>query len=191
MQRLFIAVDLAIHVVERLVLVQREWAKRLDDSVRIRWVDAENVHVTLKFLGHTEPALVPLLEEALDTLVRPLFPFEVSCQRLGAFPDARSPRILWAGLDPKGAEVMSLLQLSIEQDIASLGFPPEEREFKPHVTLGRVKSDRTYDMRSVVDELGAYDFGTSFIKDITLYESERTPNGARYTVLNRFSLGES
>lgn len=191
-QRLFIAVDLAINVVERLVLLQNEWASRFGaNDARIRWVDPENIHVTLKFLGENDPVVVPLLEAALQRLVRPLFPFEVSCQRIGAFPEPTNPRILWAGLDAKGAEVMSLLQLSIEQDIASLGFPPDQREFKPHVTLGRVKSRTAADMSGLVEELGSFDFGSSYIKDIALYESKLTPDGARYTVLNRFSLGEN
>ena len=192
MARLFIAVDLAISVVERFALLQTEWASRItDDDVRVRWVDPPNIHATLKYLGDTEASVIPLLEEALTALMRPLFPFELSCQRVGAFPDLRRPRILWAGLDPKGAEVMSLLQLSIEQDIVELGFAPEEREFHPHVTLGRVKSQRACDMRDAAREFETFDFGKSFIKDIALYESKLTPSGAEYVVLNRFSLGES
>lgn len=191
MARLFIAVDLAISVVERLALLQQEWAKRIDDDdVRIRWVEPENIHVTLKFLGETDRSVIPLLEEALAALMRPLFPFEVTSQRIGAFPDLRRPRILWTGLDPKGAEVMSLLQLSVEQDIQTLGFSPEDRDFHPHVTLGRVKSRRAYDMREIAADFEAYDFGKSFIKDVALYESKLTPQGAEYLVLNRFSLGE-
>ncbi len=190
-RRLFVAIDLAIHVVERLVLLQQEWAARVTEpEVRIRWTDAENIHVTLKFLGGTDTPIIPLVEETLDRLTRPLFPFEVGCQRIGAFPSIERPRILWAGLDPKGAEVMSLLQLTIERELAELGFAPEDRDYHPHVTLGRVKSTRAIDMTSIATDLAEFDFGKSFVKDIALYESALTPSGPRYTVLNRFSLGE-
>jgi 2'-5' RNA ligase len=191
MPRLFLAVDLAISVVERLAVLQREWSQRIDDEdVRIKWVDPANIHVTLKFLGETEKTLVPMLEEVLADLARPLFPFEVSCQRVGAFPNPRRARILWAGLDPKGAEVMALLPQAIERDLEPLGFARDAREFHPHVTLGRVKSKKRYDMSPIVDEFADFDFGQSYVKDIILYESTLTRKGAEYTVLNRFPLGD-
>lgn len=191
MPRLFIAVDLAISVVERLTLLQREWADRIDDDdVRIKWVKPANIHMTLKFLGKTEPPLVPMLEEVLADIVKPLFPFEVACQRIGAFPEPRRPRILWAGLDPKGSEVMALLPKAIERDLEPLGFARDDRDFHPHVTLGRVKSRQRCDMREIVDEFSDLDFGQSYIKDMILYESRLTGDGAVYTVLNRFPLGE-
>lgn len=192
MPRLFIAVDLSISVVERLALLQREWAAALRDAdVRISWVAPENIHLTLKFLGELGEPLVPMIEQTLATLVRPLFPFEVGCQRVGAFPDPRRPRILWAGLEDKGAEVIGLLRQAIEQDIDRLGIAPDDRPFHPHVTLGRVKSLEACDMRDLVASLGAYDFGSSFIKDIVLYESILTSSGPEYRVRNRFSLGET
>lgn len=191
MARLFIAVDLAISVVERLARLQTEWSSRIDsDDVRTKWVEPPNIHVTLKFLGETDDALVPMLDEVLEQLVKPLFPFEVGCQRVGAFPDARRPRILWAGLDQKGGEVMGLLQQTIERDIETLGFAPEDRDFKAHVTLGRVKSRQAFDMSLIIDEFSTYDFGRSYIKDLILYRSELTPSGARYDVVSRYPLGE-
>lgn len=190
MARLFLAVDLAISVVERLTILQQEWSVRIDDDdVRVKWVNPSNIHVTLKFLGETERTLVPMLEETLAELTEPLFPFEVSCQRVGAFPDPHRARILWAGLDEEGAEVISLLPQAIERELEPLGFPPDGREFRPHVTLGRVKSRKKYDMIPIVNEFAGYDFGQSYIKDIILYESELTQSGAEYTVLNRFTLG--
>lgn len=192
MARLFIAVDLAISVVERLTAVQRVWASRLDsEDVTVRWASPENLHVTLKFLGDTDEAMLPMLDDALGRLVKPLFPFEVSCQRVGAFPDMTRPRILWAGLDEKGAEVMGLLRQALERDIESLGFAPDARPYHPHVTLGRVKSKGAVDMTDLAGELGAYDFGSSYIKDIILYDSKLGPDGPQYTVRSRYPLGEN
>lgn len=189
MPRLFVAVDLSVAVVERIVASQRELASRLGD-VDVRWVAAPNIHVTLKFLGDVEEAVVPILAEALGALARPLFPFEIRCCRLGGFPDLAQPRILWAGLDGKGAEVMGLLQQTVERDLAELGFPREGREYRPHITIGRVRDSAVVDSSQIAD-LVDLDFGSGFIKDIALFESVPTRDGVEYVVRRRFSLGEA
>lgn len=191
-RRLFIAVDLSVTVVERLVRMQE--VLDLDvgelDDIEVRWTEAPNIHVTLKFLGETEATLVPLIEERLERLVRPLFPFEVQCQGLGAFPDPDRARILWAGLDPKGAEVMSLLRLTIERELEELGFAPDERDYLPHVTLGRVRSRRKADLSDVVDPYAPLRFGSCYVRDLVLFESHLSQDGPRYEILNRYQLGE-
>lgn len=188
MARLFIATDVAVAVVERLALLQSELGRRLGDDSLVRWTAPENVHVTLKFLGDVDDALVPMLSATLSDLVRPLFPFEVRCCRLGGFPNLEQPQILWAGLDDKGAEVMGLLRQTIERDLGGLGFAPDPREFKPHLTLGRARGDVE---AAGLHEFSDLDFGTSFVKDIVLFESRLTPDGATYHVRRRFPLGES
>src|SRR5690554_2341427 len=125
MKRLFIAVDLSIGVVEKLVVLQedlqRQFSARLGDGLNMRWVDAPNIHLTLKFLGETDEALLPMIGQTLAKLGQPLFPFEVECQGMGAFPDASRPRVLWAGMDTRGGEVLGLLQQAIERDLSELG----------------------------------------------------------------------
>lgn len=192
-KRLFVAVDLSIKVVERLVLVQEELADSVSkrDDVDVRWVDAPNIHVTLKFLGETDPALAELVDERLAALVRPLFPFEVRCEGLGAFPGVDSARVLWAGLDPKGAEVMGLLRLAIERELHELGFGPDEREYKPHVTLGRVRARRPADLTDEVAQFETMQIGECWVRDLVLFESILEPDGPRYAVLNRYQLGET
>lgn len=191
MSRLFIAVDLSVAVVEKLAILQAEIARRLgDDSASVRWVAAPQIHVTLNFLGDVEEPVIPMLDEVLGKLVRPLFPFEVMCCRLGAFPDLGHPRILWAGLDEKGAEVMGLLRQTIEQDLGELGFAADPREYHPHVTLGRVRSVEALDMRELAGDLTDLELGTSYIKDIALFESRLGSDGPQYIVRRRFPLGE-
>jgi len=192
-RRLFLAVDLSIAVVEKLVALQEELDERIRDDfegVRVRWTDAPNIHVTLKFLGDTEASLVSLLEETLAGLVEPLFPFEVHCRGLGVFPHPTRPRILWAGLEPEGAEVMGLLQQAIDKDLGELGFQPEEREYRPHITLGRVKTRNAPSLGPIVDTYRELTFGSSYIRDIVLYASTLTDEGPRYEVVNRFGLGD-
>ena len=174
--------------------LQRELADRtggLLQGGRIRWVDAPNIHVTLKFLGEVDDALVPMIEDRLRALTRPLFPFEVACCEVGAFPSLDRPRVLWAGLDEKGAEVMGLLRQTIERELGELGFAADERAYAPHVTLGRIKTTSAVDLNGVTQDLAKVSFGTSFLKDIVLFESRLSADGASYHVRRRFLLGEA
>lgn len=191
MKRLFIALDLAIPVVEQLVVFQEEIQEMLadQDDVRVRWTSPENIHLTMKFLGDTEEALVPMLRETLGVLVKPLFPFEVEAKGIGVFPSAKKPRIIWSGFDEQSEEVLSLLQQALERDLEELGFEKEDRPFRPHVTLGRVKSRSRPDFTDVGDDLGEQSFGKSYIKDVILYESKLGSEGPTYTVIDRFALG--
>ncbi len=191
MKRLFIALDLAIPVVERLAIFQEQIQEHIEDDqgVRVRWTSPENLHLTMKFLGDTDPALVPMLRTTLDELVTPLFPFEVEARGLGFFPGPKKPRIIWTGFDKQSAEVLSLLQQALERDLEELGFEKEHRAFRPHVTLGRVKSRKRPDFTGMAEELDPESFGKSYIKDVILYESKLRQTGPEYTVLDRFALG--
>ncbi len=192
MKRLFLAVDLNLAVVEKLARLQEEMVERIKsvEDVSLRPTNPANIHVTLKFLGDVETDLIPQLESKLTELVKPLFPFEVTCRGLGVFPKPSRPRILWAGLDEKGSEVMGLLQQAIEADFETLGFEPDERDYRPHVTLARVKGRGRVDLSEMIEEFSDLNFGSSYIRDIILYESSLRTEGAQYQVLNRFNLGE-
>jgi 2'-5' RNA ligase len=189
MKRLFIAVDLAIPVVERLAVLQRQLDERLDGGVRIKWTRPQNIHMTLKFLGDTDEAMVPMLRDVLSNLVGPLFPFEVESRGIGCFPRPDNPRIIWAGFDDDGAEVLSLLQQALERDLDELGIPKDQRAFKPHVTLGRVKSRQKPSLDHLFQGLRGTSWGNSYIKDFILFESRLDHTGATYHVLDRFPLG--
>lgn len=197
MRRLFIALDLAIGVVEQLLNVQEDFHYHLlslpgnaqTELASVRWTSPENIHLTLKFLGDTDPALIQRLSETLANLVRPLFPFEIEARGVGFFPSAQRPRIFWAGFDAQSAEVLSLLQQALERDLGELGFEPDPRDFLPHVTLGRLRADIRPDFSSFAARFEHESFGKSYVKDFVLYESMLTPNGPRYSVVNRFTLG--
>ena len=192
MRRLFVAVDLSVAVVERLAMLQQELQERIDDQfddVRLRIVDPENIHITLKFLGDTPPEMVPVLCDALHGLCEPLFPFNAECIGVGAFPKPASPRILWTGLDDESAEVLGLLQTHVERDLHELGIEKDRRDYLPHVTIARVKSRRSPCFESILTRFDDVTFGESFINDIILYESHLDHTGPRYEVIERFGLG--
>lgn len=189
MKRLFIAVDLSISVVERLAVLQQQLDERLDESVRIKWTEPKNIHLTLKFLGDTEDAAVPDLRDVLEEIVAPLSRFVVKSRGIGCFPRPEKPRIIWAGFDEDSAEVLSLLFRAVERDLGDIGIPTEERPFKPHLTLGRVKSRRKPSLNTLFDGLRDSIWGDSHVKDIALYESKLDHHGPTYEVIDRFLLG--
>lgn len=189
MKRLFIAIDLSIPVVERLAVLQQQLDERLDEGVRIKWTKPQNIHLTLKFLGDTEDSMVPMLRNVLADLVGPLFPFEVEARGIGCFPRPDKPRIIWAGFDDEGAEVLTLLQQALERDLAEIGIPKEDRAFKPHVTLGRVKSRQKPSLNELFEGHRDTSWGRSYIKDLILFESRLDHTGATYHVVERFPLG--
>ncbi len=195
MNRLFIALNLSIPVVETLVMFQHDFEERLEEEygsgVRLRMVEAANIHLTLKFLGDTPPEMVEPISDRLTEICEPLFAFEVECRALGAFPDLERPRVLWAGLDEKSSEVLKLLQRNVEEELAEIGVAKESRPFHPHITLGRVKSRQRPSLVELAKDYDDVSFGKSFIKDMVLYESHLTPRGARYEVVERFVLGGS
>ncbi|AWV89021.1 RNA 2',3'-cyclic phosphodiesterase [Bradymonas sediminis] len=194
MRRLFVALDLAIGVVEELLNIQEEFHAYLDANgdlpqTRMRWTHPENIHLTLKFLGDTDDALVSRLSDTISGLVKPLFPFEVETKGLGFFPAPELPRIFWCGFAPESAEVLALLQQAIERDLGELGFEPNERAFHPHITLGRVKSRANPNFAKFAQKYENKSFGKSYVKDFVLYESILTPKGPVYQVVERFTLG--
>ncbi len=195
MRRLFLAIDLSISVVERLLLLQHELRERVanefGEHVRLRLVEAPNIHMTLKFLGDTTPELVPRLGERMEMLCETLFPFEIECHSVGAFPDLHTPRIVWSGFDDESHEVLELLQRTVEKECSELGIAKEHRPFHPHVTVARVKSRSRPSFQQILYRYDDVRFGRSYIRDVVLYESHLDHNGARYEVVERFELGSA
>ena len=138
--RLFVALLLDTSLQE-IVAETIRTLRRLDPSSQVRWVDPGGVHLTLKFLGEVPETRVPALEGGLDGAVRGRPVPLVALTGLGAFPNARRPRVLWMGLEETGS-ALAELQVAIEAAAESLGWEREKRAFQPHLTLGRVREDR-------------------------------------------------
>lgn len=176
--RAFIAANLALPVSEEMAKVQSVLQKAKGD---IRWVKPQGFHLTFRFLGNTESTRVAPILTALRAAARLHPQFQVRTQGLGAFPSLTRPRVLWARLSGDG---LRELHTKIEAALSSCGFSPEGREFRPHITLGRVRSLRGWSQ--VLEGIKAYlqyDFGESPIDKVTLYQSDLGPGGAVYTPL--------
>jgi 2'-5' RNA ligase len=182
--RAFVAVRIDPGVAERIATAEAQ----LDDSVKgIRWVKPDNLHLTLKFLGGVSEDKIAPIADALESALRSMERFSVGCRGLGVFPDIRRPRVLWAGL--QGA-ALGRLAAAVEETLASIGFAREEREFKPHLTIGRWRdfAGRPDALSQVMERWREHDFGASEMNEVIFFQSVLKPDGAVHTPLRVFPL---
>lgn len=155
----------------------------------VGWVAPENLHLTLKFLGGVEPARLPAIAAALAQVAGRGAPFELALHGLGAFPSATRPRVFWAGVSA-GAPALDALAAQVEAALVGLGFPPEDRPFSAHVTLGRVREPRRDpSLATALDGAASLALGAFVVEGLALMRSDLSPRGARYSPLGSWSLG--
>ncbi len=189
--RTFIAIPLSEEIHAKLGGVQR-LLKRTGPEGTVRWVDPSSIHLTLHFLGDILPERVEPVRAALSVVSRNARPFEFEVGKLGAFPNASRPRVVWVGVQD-ASSWLSLLHDTVNEAMAGLGFTPEERRFSPHLTLGRVQRNAdSRDVRALGDTIAQTEIGTLGIvpaREIIFFRSILTPSGAEYTALHTFRLG--
>jgi 2'-5' RNA ligase len=183
--RTFIAVELDEDVRDRLVSLQETLARVVTD---VKWVEPENLHVTLLFLGEVDDREIPkvcrLIQAELDG--RP--PFSLSVEHVGCFGNPRRPRTLWVGVG-EGAEELIAIHAALEIPMQELGYRREERRFQPHITIGRVKGDQSSnDLANQLSRRDSWSAGAQEVSEILIMSSELTRDGPLYTVLGRAKL---
>ena len=187
--RLFVALFPPPAVVERLDEVIRPLRAEFPAGA-IRWTACEQVHLTLNFIGSVEHARVPEFERALANVIQESF--ELRAAGLGCFPDARRPKILWAGLSGE-LEPLQSLKKSLDAALGLLGWTPEAREFHPHLTIGRVQRLAESEVQALADFIAGSklsEFGTWRAHQFDLMRSELRSDGAKYSVLSSRFLEE-
>jgi 2'-5' RNA ligase len=184
MIRAFIALDLSAQVLNGLDQACRMLKQQLPDSP-VRWVVTKNIHLTLKFLGDVSEINLTALFEMLNREGERHAPFEVRVGGLGAFPSLHRPRVIWIGV--AAPPELAILQRCIDQESGRLGYQSEERDFSPHLTLGRVARSSSPDaVNSLGDALARLkigELGTCRIDGIHFYRSDLNPHGSVYTKL--------
>lgn len=185
MLRTFIAVELASAVQHAAAGLIRQLAAAGSD---VKWVEEENIHVTLHFLGDVAEEEIPQLVRPLDKAVRPLPAFPIEVRQVGAFPNVHRPRTLWLGVTD-GAEELAVVHQVLRDELAALGFRTEHRGFVPHATIGRVRGTRR--MQELAAALGSHEnflAGESLVHHVTVFSSEMRPGGSIYTPLAHIPL---
>jgi len=190
--RAFVAVELSEDVRQALAAAQRAMQRQSPSGVR--WVAPESVHLTLKFLGDVPIARLEAVTEAMRQVAAGCAPFDVTLNGVGAFPNARSPRVVWVGLAGDTAALLKLAQ-ALETALAALGFPPEGRPFSSHLTLGRARDGMTMEERQRLTALLArppqVPSAPIRVGAIALMRSVLRPSGAQYTRLAEARLGSA
>jgi 2'-5' RNA ligase len=152
---------------------------------RLRWLAPEALHFTLQFLGAVEQERIAVLERAVTDVAKSHAPFEAQLGTAGTFGNARRARLLWLGL-VRGAEPMTALAASLQDALAPLGFPAEQRAFVAHLTVARAREP--LDLRAAV---AAFQLAVPAmrVERVALMRSHLAPAGARYEALAQAVLG--
>jgi 2'-5' RNA ligase len=183
--RLFTGIDLAEDVRANLARL----LERLRPTARLRWSVAENLHITTKFIGEWPEARLEELIAALSAAPR-TGPISIAVRELGWFPNARAPRVFWAGI--QAGEGLYELARAIDRVASRLGVEEEKRPYSPHLTLARIPPGTSLAaLHRAVEALATVNFGSFSADCFYLYRSELSPAGSRYTKLVRFPLAPS
>lgn len=183
--RAFIALEIPSKVQEAIFRATSNLQKGTRSF--IRWVPAENIHLTLKFLGDISPANVEFLTQMIRTEADAYHCFEIHLTGLGSFPSPKRPRVIYIGI--QAPTELEALQHSIEAATRRLGYASEDRSFSPHLTIGRVKNalhisaDDQQKIRHALEETKIDSLGTARVDSVHLYKSDLKPTGSVYTKL--------
>jgi len=182
--RLFIGAELPPDCRKELALIKPKSDKK---AAKTKWVAAENMHITIKFLGGCDDDVPDKIISALADAVSNFESFCFRLGELGGFPSLKKANIFWMGL-AEGSEEMSDLAALVEKGLMPLGFEKERRQFHPHVTLARLKRPQDLQEIALNQELDKPRGNLIKVEYVTLYKSTLTPNGAIYDVLERVPL---
>jgi RNA 2',3'-cyclic 3'-phosphodiesterase len=160
---------------------------RSTTTMKANWVSQDNYHITLRFLGDTDPALIVDLDHLCCDLAERIEPFECTLDRLGAFPSVDRARVLWAGGDIHPS--FQRLSMGLSDGLADLGFPQAKKDSVVHVTLARIKDVPDPPLGRAIEALGPLKPMYVTIDRLVLMESMLTAQGAVYTPLFTTRLG--
>ena len=183
--RTFIAIKLPKNIISSIDKIQEGL---ITYGFKVRWVRPQNIHLTLKFLGNISKADIDKIGDTMTESVGEYGPISLNVKGIGAFPGIKRPRVVWVGITGR-IDRLAGLQGKLEKKLAEIGFPEENRPFKGHLTIGRVKGK--IDPKRFLDAMHEFaeSGSTTFIADkIILFRSELKPSGAVYTELLNASL---
>ena len=186
--RLFVALEIPTEVRDGFgaLITELRAADSSFSKNRARWVRPENLHVTLKFIGHVDAGKLDAIQAALAE-VRVDRQIELRFRGLGFFPNGKRPRVFWAGIE--ASPNLAPLAAEIEARLAKVGISGETREFAPHLTLARFDPPGISDgLSAIAQENVAREFGAVRTGEFHLFESKTKSSGAEYTRLASFSF---
>jgi len=188
--RLFIAISIPEPVRDEIIRVQQELQPLVPRAVA-RWARSDQFHLTLRFLGDVPADGVEDLKQSVNAVCRNARPLSLRAEGVGFFPNLRSPRVVWVGINDRAGRLVDL-QKQIEAAAGRFSPEPGEKNFTGHATLGRLKNPGPADVRDLAARAESLEkrlFGEWTAPEIEIIRSELSPVGARYTSLATFRLG--
>ncbi len=183
--RLFLAIDIPNSAREKIIEIQNHFRTLNLDAT---WVKPANIHLTIKFLGDTDPALIPRIKNSMSAIANATPPFQTLLGNVGVFPNLKRPRVLWVGLEDQEGH-LARLQKHMEKAMTALGFAPDNKASVHHLTLARMKSTKGKERLKEKVESHPQIEGEPFdVSSVKLIKSQLAPQGSVYTVLEEFVL---
>ncbi len=155
----------------------------------IKWVKNEQLHLTLKYLGYTTEPLLDEIRAKISQIASAIDPFKLIIDKTGCFPNKERPRVLWLGIEGNKASLNELL-FRIDKEMNKIGFPLQESEFIPHITIARIKYPQKHTPDITIFLKSLYDPIDFTVDRVQFLSSELLPSGTFYTLLGSYPLGE-
>lgn len=182
--RTFVAFSPSETIKKEVDLVQQKFRESRAD---VYWEPRDKLHATLRFIGALESATLPEVIRVLRGVIERYPPFTITFESVGAFPTIRKPKVIWIGCTVK-SPALSRMKSAVDSALHPLGFPIEERVYAPHVTIGRVKSERGLKYLLSMLETITFEPRTESIGSISILRSRLTSLGSEYSVLETIQL---
>ena len=184
--RAFLAIEPPDNILQALSTLQEKLKQ--DIRGRINWTKPQGQHLTLKFFGDISAEDVKNIRATVENRIASVSSLNLKIEKLGVFPDERRPRVIWCGV-AGDLEKLSELQKQLDSDFASIGFPIEDRSFRAHLTLGRIKeSQGLTGISETLNKHNAFVAGVFECRELILFQSKLLPQGAVYTKFAEFKL---
>jgi 2'-5' RNA ligase len=159
-------------------------------SESIKWINSDNIHLTIKFIGDTEIQKIDKIVSVLEDVAQNLTPFNLIIRNAGVFNDFINPKVLWFGIDHN--KNLNKIFMSLNELLEELGIEKENKDFKPHITIGRIKSmNNKTNFKKFVSFLSKDVYQEFVVNNIELYESILTSNGSIYKSIRKFNYEKS
>ena len=182
--RTFIALELPEQAKKKLSLLQQKF---MEGTAGVKWVKPDNIHLTLKFLGSTREDKAEEVSRVLEQAAQGVSPFVFDIAGIGAFPNTKNPKVLWAGLSAD--ERLSAFQEGLETALAAIGFSREDRPFSPHLTFGRLKDGRARkELSGLLEKLSNENIGRVEASHVIFFRRDLQPSGPVYSAIKDIEL---
>lgn len=182
MKRIFVGIP--VHVNIYITALLDDFYKNFENE-KVKWVDQNNFHLTIKFIGQTSDDNIPKIREVLRGAYKDVPAFQVFFKSAGVFKSIQNPRVLWIGI--KNTEALQRISNITETELQKVDIPLSDKAFHPHLTIGRIKYlKKNNKLAALMDKYDKQYLGEQKMNSIVLFESKMTENGVKYEVVERF-----